>query len=214
MSAITRQAEAAKQESIQGAYAKFARYYDFVFGPLLAPARRAAIRAVNALPGENVLEVGVGTGLALPKYVWNKRVTGIDMSADMLVKARQRTANARLSNVHSLIEMDAQSTSFADGAFDIAVAMFVASVVPDPRALLREMRRVVRPGGTMLFVNHFARAAGPDWWQRLSGTLSAQLGWRADFRLEDIFDAADLATASREPQFPFGLFQVVQLQRM
>ncbi len=213
MSAITRRMEALKQESISSAYARLARYYDLVFGPLLGSARNAAIRAVNALPGRDVLEVGVGTGLALPKYRSEKRITGIDMSCEMLMKARQRTAERELANVEALLEMDAQATGFADGRFDIAVAMFVASVVPDPRALLKEMRRVVKPGGTLLFVNHFARTNGPAWWQDFAATATARLGWRGDFRPEDIFDASDLARASRVPQIPLGLFQLVTLPR-
>lgn len=197
-------------EAIRTAYARLAGCYDLVFGPLLRPARLAAIRAANALPGRDVLEVGVGTGLALPGYAPEKRVTGIDMSCDMLAKARQRGAG--LANVAAILEMDAQSMNFANGAFDIAVAMFVASVAPNPRALLAEMRRVVKPGGVLLVVNHFAQAGGPACWRRMSGALTARLGWRADFRLEDILDAAALAGASRVSLWPLGFFQLIALR--
>jgi phosphatidylethanolamine/phosphatidyl-N-methylethanolamine N-methyltransferase len=91
---------------------------------------------VNQLPGRTVLEVGVGTGLALPRYLPEKRIVGIDLSADMLALARRRVADLGLRNVEGLLEMDAEATEFADGQFDAAVAMFVASVVPNPRRML------------------------------------------------------------------------------
>jgi phosphatidylethanolamine/phosphatidyl-N-methylethanolamine N-methyltransferase len=212
MTAMLRSAGALRSDTIRTAYARLARYYDVAFGPALAPARATAVRTINALPGTEVLEVGVGTGLALPQYAPQKRITGIDVSADMLAKAQNRIARQRLSNVRALYEMDAQSTGFAKGQFDIAIAMFVASVVPDPRALLGEMRRIVKPGGTLLFVNHFAGdRAWPAWWRQRSGALTAKLGWRAEFRLEDMFDAADLHVATRVPQWPLGFFQLIAL---
>ena len=116
-----------------------------LFGGVSAPGRRRAVSAVNALAGQDVLEVGVGTGLALPHYLPSKRVTGIDLSTDMLERARSRVQREHLANVVALQEGDAEATGFADDQFDIAVAMFVASVVPNPRRLLTEMRRVVKP---------------------------------------------------------------------
>jgi phosphatidylethanolamine/phosphatidyl-N-methylethanolamine N-methyltransferase len=213
MPVATRRLDGLRPETIRTAYARLSHYYDYIFGPLLGPARTAAIHAVNALPGRDVLEVGVGTGLALPKYAPDKRVTGIDMSADMLTKAKARTLELRLSNVEAILEMDAQATSFADGRFDIAVAMFVASVVPDPKALLAEMRRVVKPGGVLLFANHFANETGPAALQSISGELTRKLGWRADFRLRDIIGEADLQIATRTPLWPLGFFQLVELRR-
>lgn len=211
MSVATRQFEGLRPQAIQDAYARLCKYYDVLFGPLLAPARRAAVRAINQLPGRDVLEVGVGTGLALPHYGSNKRVTGIDVSADMLAKARLRAA--KFGNVQAVLEMDAQSTNFADGQFDVAIAMFVASVVPNPRALLVEMRRVVKPGGTLLFVNHFAEEDGvPEWWRRGTGAVSKRIGWRADFRLRDIFDPDELSRSSIIPMQPLGFFDLVELR--
>jgi phosphatidylethanolamine/phosphatidyl-N-methylethanolamine N-methyltransferase len=108
--------------------------------------------------------------------------------------------------------MDAQATAFADGQFDIAIAMFVAPVVPAPRSLLVELRRIVKPGGTILFVNHFSRDHSAfNWIERILVPASAQLGWHPDFRLGHIFSPSDLITAAIAPIRPFGIFQLVKL---
>ncbi len=199
-------------DSIRATYSRYAKSYDSWFGMVSRPARNRAVAAVNAAAGDTVLEVGVGTGLALPLYAPQKRVTGIDLSREMLEVARQRVAALGLRHIEGLMEMDAQATSFAPGSFDVAVAMFVASVVPDPRALVRELRRVVRPGGTILFVNHFARESGPVWWvERAMARASQRLGWHPDFRLEHMFGPGDLTRASIQPTPPLGLFRLVVL---
>jgi phosphatidylethanolamine/phosphatidyl-N-methylethanolamine N-methyltransferase len=199
-------------DSVRAAYRRWAGIYDAVFGGVSAFGRRRAVAAVNAAPGARVLEVGVGTGLALPHYRMDKRVTGIDLSAEMLALARRRVAEQRLATVDGLYEMDAEATGFEDGAFDVAVAMFVASVVPHPRRLLAEMRRVVRPGGHLLFVNHFAAERGPRWWaERALAPLSRKLGWHPDFAHAALLAPAEMRRAGFEAVPPFGLFTLVRL---
>jgi phosphatidylethanolamine/phosphatidyl-N-methylethanolamine N-methyltransferase len=200
-------------DSVREAYRRWAGMYDMVFGGVSGPGRRRAVAAVNRLPGTRVLEVGVGTGLALPRYRRDKRVVGIDLSRDMLERARQRVAAEGLSHVEGLMEMDAEATEFEDGAFDIAVAMFTASVVPDAKRLFAEMSRVVRPGGYLLFVNHFAAEAGPRWWvERAMAPLSRVLGWHPDFTLGDLMEPGIAATARIEPCPPVGLFTLVEVR--
>jgi phosphatidylethanolamine/phosphatidyl-N-methylethanolamine N-methyltransferase len=199
---------------VRTAYRRWAGIYDTAFGAVSMRARRAAVHAVNALPGRRVLEAGVGTGLALPLYAPGKRVVGIDLSADMLERARTRVAEQQIATVESLFEMDAEATDFPDGAFDIAVAMFVASVVPHPRRLMAEMRRVVRPGGHLLFVNHFAAERGLRWWfERTLAPASRALGWHPDFRFEALLTPDELAAADLAEKPPFGLFTLVHLPR-
>jgi phosphatidylethanolamine/phosphatidyl-N-methylethanolamine N-methyltransferase len=131
----------------------------------------------------------------------------------MLQKAQERVAAERLANVRGLVEMDAERMAFEDGAFDIAVAMFTASVVPDAKKLFAEMSRVVRPGGHLLFVNHFAAEGGPRWWiERTMAPLSRRLGWHPDFALRDLLDPERITVESIEPCPPVGIFTLVQMR--
>jgi phosphatidylethanolamine/phosphatidyl-N-methylethanolamine N-methyltransferase len=201
------------QASIVEAYRRWAGVYDTVFGGISSRGRLRAVSLVNRLPGKDVLEVGVGTGLALPHYNAEKKITGIDLSKEMLRKARERTRTDTLTNVQALHEMDAEATSFDDASFDIAVGMFVASVVPNPRRLLAEMRRLVRPGGDILLVNHFATAKGPRWWlERAMAPASRALGWHPDFAMDAIFSAEDLGCIETESVPPLGIFTLVRLR--
>ncbi len=200
-------------ESVRDAYRRWAGVYDGVFGGVSAPGRRRAVAEVNRLPGTDVLEVGVGTGLALPRYRREKRVVGVDLSREMLQIAARRVRSEGLSHVGGLLEMDAERMAFADGAFDIAVAMFTASVVPDAKRLFAEMSRVVRPGGDLLFVNHFAAENGPRWWvERAMAPLSRLLGWHPDFALRDLLDPALVTVEVMEPCQPAGLFTLVRVR--
>ena len=199
-------------DAVRNAYRRWAGVYDGVFGTVSAAGRRMAVAAANQAEGERVLEVGVGTGLALPHYRPGKRVTGIDLSPDMLDRARTRVARHGLSHVERLEIADAEATPFADGSFDVAVAMFVASVVPHPARLMAEMQRVVRPGGRILFVNHFAADTGPRARiERALGPLSRTLGWHPDFEIGSLLGPAELAVAKRWPVPPAGLFTLVSL---
>jgi len=199
-------------EAVRAAYRRWAGIYDAVFGGVLLGARRRAVSLVNQLPGRDVLEVGVGTGLALPTYARDRRITGIDLSAEMLALAAKRVAALGLPNVKALREMDAEATDFSDASFDIAVAMFVASVVPHPRKLMEEMRRVVRPGGHILFVTHFAAEKGPRWWiERAMAPASRALGWRPDFAMDALMTPDEIARCTTTPLPPFGIFTLVRV---
>ena len=199
-------------DAVRAAYRRWAGVYDLVFGGVSAVGRRHAVAAVNGLPGRHVLEVGVGTGLALRHYGPSKRITGIDLSADMLALARKKVVAQSLENVEALHEMDAEKTDFEDDRFDIAVAMFVASVVPNPQALFTEMCRVVRPGGYLLFVNHFAAERGPRWWiERALAPASRKLGWHPDFAFDALLSPEHHSKAEFVPVWPLGLFTLVSL---
>src|SRR6516164_8600942 len=126
-------------------YRAFSGTYDVVFGPVFHIGRKEAVGAANTRPGQRILEVGVGTGLSLPFFRKDSRVTGIDVSEEMLAKARRRAERLRLSHVEGLHLMDAENLEFPDSSFDAVLGLYVASVVPDPARFAAEMRRVCIP---------------------------------------------------------------------
>ncbi|GBU09581.1 SAM-dependent methyltransferase [Gammaproteobacteria bacterium] len=142
------------QESLQNAYKRYARIYDFTFGLIINPGRKKVIEKLACLDNHKILEVGVGTGLALPLYPKNVHITGIDLSEDMLNLAKKRVFDNQMSNV-TLLQMNAEDMSFEDNQFDKVVALYVASVVPNPEKLISEMERVCKPDGELYIVNHF-----------------------------------------------------------
>ena len=178
-------------ESVKAAYRRYAAVYDAVFGPVLQPGRKAVVQALGLRSGDRVLEVGVGTGLSLPLYPRDVRITGIDVSREMLDKARRRVSRRRLSNVEALLEMDAERMSFPDASFDKVVAMYVVSVVERPAKLLEELHRVCRPHGEIYLVNHVRSdnrfiAAVENGLARFSD----KLGFHPDFELADMLNGS------------------------
>jgi phosphatidylethanolamine/phosphatidyl-N-methylethanolamine N-methyltransferase len=192
--------------SVKEAYRRHAPYYDIVFGTLLTRGRGLAVEMVNRLRGPRLLELGVGTGLSLRQYRSDRQIVGIDISPEMLKRARRRVASARLRNVLALLEMDAEELAFADNSFDIVAAMYVVSVVPDPVRLLREVQRVCVPGGDILIVNHFAQARGlRGEIERRLAPLSRHLGWRPDFALQPFLASGSVELVEWRNADPFGL---------
>jgi len=182
-------------ESVKAAYRRYAAVYDAVFGPVLQPGRKAVVQALKLRPGEQVLEVGVGTGLSLPLYPRDVKITGIDVSREMLEKARRRVERRRLPNIEALVEMDAERMTFPDASFDKIVAMYVLPVVENPHKLLHELHRVCRPDGDIFIVNHVRSdnrlvAAFEKGLARFSDTI----GFRPDFELRDMVSDADEVT--------------------
>jgi phosphatidylethanolamine/phosphatidyl-N-methylethanolamine N-methyltransferase len=178
-------------EAVKAAYRRYANVYDAVFGPVLQPGRKAVIDALGCKPGERVLEVGVGTGLSLPMYPASVRITGIDLSSEMLERARARVARRRLGNVEGLLEMDAEKMDFADASFDKVVAMYVVSVTDRPAQLLHELQRVCRPGGDIFIVNH-VRSDNPlvGAVEKSLARFANQLGFHPDFELKSLVNGS------------------------
>ena len=186
-------------ESVKAAYRRYAGVYDAVFGPVLQPGRKAVVQALGLKTGERLLEVGVGTGLSLPLYPRDVQITGIDVSREMLEKARARVARRHLTNVEALLEMDAERMSFADASFDKVVAMYVVPVVENPVRLLEELHRVCRPRGEIFLVNHvrsdnrFIAAV-----EKGLARFSDKLGFHPDFELRDmVSDPGEVTELSR-----------------
>jgi len=183
---------ALEKRQVERAYELYAPVYDFIFDWIFAPGRSAAIRQLDLKANETVLEVGIGTGLNLPLYPPSCRLTGIDLSQEMLDKAVERAQKLAMPNV-VLKVMDATSMDFAENEFDKAVATYTISAVPDPVAVLREMRRVVKPGGTLVILNHFRSE------RRLSGRLEdlvapvcTRLGWKSNLEMRPLLEQVGL----------------------
>jgi phosphatidylethanolamine/phosphatidyl-N-methylethanolamine N-methyltransferase len=187
---------AVENDFVEGVYDKLAKVYDLIFGPTLHPGRIQAIQHMNIQPGERVLEVGVGTGINLSLYPKQATVTGIDFSSSMLEKARERAARKGLRSMR-LLQMDAADLKFADDSFDIVYAPYLISVVPDPVKVACEMRRVCRPGGRIIFLNHFL-SPNPilSRVERLISPMTIHIGFKSDLDLPAFLAQADVRPVS------------------
>lgn len=200
---------------VLAAYARWAPIYDWSFGAYTSGATRIGVAEVNGLPPGRVLELGVGTGISLPLYDRKHRLVGVDLSPDMLARARKRVAEEKLDHVEALHEMDAGNVTFPDASFDTAVAMYVITVVPDPDRVLAEMARVVRPGGRVILVNHFSVETGPRAHvERFLSRFSAKLGWRPNFPIERVLGRPELKLLERRAVKAFDLFTMLVFERV
>jgi len=172
------------KQTITKAYARWAPVYDLVFGAVFERGRQAAITAAEHVGGR-ILEVGVGTGLSLPHYSRACRLCGVDISEPMLRKAQERVAELELTNVEGLWVMDAEHLLFPDNSFDVVVAQYVVTTVPNPEATLDEFARVLKPGGEIILVSRVGAEAGlrrslEHWF----APAARKLGWRTEFSFE------------------------------
>jgi phosphatidylethanolamine/phosphatidyl-N-methylethanolamine N-methyltransferase len=189
---------AVENDFVARVYEKLSSVYDLTFGPSLHPGRVQAIQRMRIRPGDRVLEVGVGTGINASLYPRDCAVTGIDFSSSMLEKARDRVARKGIKNVR-LFEMDAADLKFADSSFDIVYAPYLISVVPDPVRVAREMRRVCRPGGHIIILNHF-RSRNPllASIERAISPFTVHIGFKSDLDLPAFLAQAELKPDSIE----------------
>lgn len=207
-------ADTLDRSTVEKAYARWAPVYDLVFGKVFQAGRIAATAAAERVGGR-ILEVGVGTGIALPDYAPTNRLVGIDISAPMLRKAQERVAEHGLTNVEALAVMDAKHLAFPDDFFDVVVAQFVITAVPDPEATLDEFARVVKPGGEIILVNHIGAEGGPRKVFELAfAPLARRLGWRPEFpwgRLTAWHDrTGGIHFIERRPMQPLGHFSLIR----
>lgn len=192
-------------DAVKTSYRRWAPIYDSTFGAVTNAGRRRAAGFANSCGGE-VLEVGVGTGLALRYYTRQVAVTGVDYSDDMLAKARARTEDGTLPWVRDLRQMDARTLDFPDASFDHVAAMHLLSVVPEPERVFAEMVRVTRPGGHVLVVNHFnSQSPVMAWIERRSMALENILGWHSVFDRGLVMGDPRLTLLHEEQLPPMGL---------
>jgi phosphatidylethanolamine/phosphatidyl-N-methylethanolamine N-methyltransferase len=169
------------RDHVAEAYGRWAPVYDIVFGPVFRHGRRAAVKAAETVGGR-ILEVGVGTGLSLADYGKGTRIVGIDISEPMLEKARKRVELQGLARVEALEVMDAEHLAIPDASFDVVVAQYVVTAIPNPEKALDEFIRVVRPGGEIILTTRIGAETG------VRGVLekwlmpfTTRLGFRTEF---------------------------------
>jgi len=202
------------EETVKKAYARWAPVYDVVFGAVFERGRHAAIAAAERIGGR-ILEVGVGTGISLPDYSSSNRLCGVDISEPMLRKAHERVSEFGLDNVEGLWVMDAEHLSFPDASFDVVVAQYVITTVPNPEAALDEFARVLKPGGEIVLVSRVGAEAGlRRSLERWFAPAARKLGWRTEFSFERYARWADQSPAmrlvERRPMPPLGHFSLIR----
>ena len=197
-------------QKVERVYSNYAGVYDHIFGRIFHESRESAIRRLNILPDEQILEVGVGTGLTLPLYPPHCKVVGIDLSPGMLGKARERMRTHRLENV-VLLCMDAGQMEFPDNSFDTVMAAYVVTAVPDYRTVITEMIRVCRPGGRIIMLNHFSNGnkliAAVE---KVISPLCKHIGFRTDLALSTVLEGTSLWVARKEKVNPLRFWHLVE----
>jgi phosphatidylethanolamine/phosphatidyl-N-methylethanolamine N-methyltransferase len=180
-------------EGLRRAYARLATVYDLIFGETLQPGRVSAVRSISGRPGLRVLEVGIGTALTATLYPRDWKVIGVDLSAPMLAKARQHLEANGLTATVKLALADAEHLPFEANSFDVVIAPYVMSVVPNPAAVGRELRRVCAPDGRIIILNHFlSEHPIAAWMERLLLPVASRIGFRTDLSLQQLIESAGL----------------------
>lgn len=194
---------------IKRIYAFYSRVYDFIFKRWFFPRQQYAIQALEISPGQRVLDLGVGTGFSLPLYPQHAQVIGVDLSSKMLREARKKVLRERLSHV-DLMEMDAAHLAFPDNTFDYVIVAFVISVVPDPLRVLAEIKRVSKPEGQIVIINHFqSQNKMMAQLEKWVSPLCTKIGWRSDLALDYLVQHADLRIDRKYSLNKLDLWKVV-----
>ncbi len=176
-----------------------ARLYDFVLSFI---ERRGLSARRQALLGDlsgDVLEIGAGTGLSFPSYPSSARVVASEPDSAMARRAIERARSSPASI--NVFQLDAQNLAVEDGSFDVAIGTLVMCTIPDPRRALAELRRVLRPGGRYVFIEH-VRAESPRlarWQDRLErpwGFVAG--GCHPNRRTVDVIQASGLKVEELE----------------
>jgi phosphatidylethanolamine/phosphatidyl-N-methylethanolamine N-methyltransferase len=213
---------ALNREQIEKAYARWAPVYDVVFGRVFEQGRRASIDAAEKHCGANggrILEVGVGTGISLPDYSRVNKIVGIDISAPMLRKARERVIEHNLTNVEAIAVMDAKHLAVPDASFDVIVAQYVITAVPDPEATLDDFARVLKPGGEIILCSRVGAEAGlRRTLEKWFAPAARKLGWRTEFSFERYSRWAKrspgMQLVERRAMPPFGHFSLIRFGKV
>ena len=186
-------------EHVEKVYNTYSRFYDFIFGKVFESGRERAPYLLDIRPGMNLLEVGVGTGLSLPMLPKHTEIMGVDLSEKMLAQAEKRLERENLKDRVKLIKMDATHLQFADNSFDRVLAAYFISCVPEPIKVVKEMKRVCKPGGYLVFLNHF-RSDNPIFGhlEKILSPIFYRIGFRTDLSVYELMKSCDLEIETLE----------------
>jgi len=180
-------------------YSDLAHLYDAFFGRVFVDREHEVIAELPFRAGQQVLEVGVGTGISLdacPSYV---RLIGIDASSDMLTHAIGKIRDNDWRHI-DVREGDAHQLDFPDSSFDWVTTFHVMTVVPQPRRMMDEMVRVCKPGGRIVLVSHFASRNPLLYFMgTMINPVTKLLGWTTRLRAADVLDGQRVTVERHEP---------------
>lgn len=171
-------------------YNAWSSLYDITFGIISEPGRRELGKIVKKVSPNNLLEVGVGTGLLLPHYPTECQVIGVDASISMLEVAKKRASKLEHKHIE-LVHSDAEHLLYPDGSFECIVVAYVLSVTPNPALLIQELRRVCKKDGTILILNHFSGDNFWRWSELLAKNFADKIGFRSDFSYQEHIEKHD-----------------------
>lgn len=196
-------------KSIKKIYAGYSTVYDALFKRFFHPRIKHAITYMDIKPGERILDVGVGTGLSLPLFPRHCKVVGIDLSPEMLKKAKDKIRENRLDNTR-VFHMDAMGVGFRDDSFDKVFISHVVSVVPDPYKLMSEVKRVCRKGGTVVIVNHFKSGNKLiETFEKIINPVCKRIGWRSDMCLNEFIAGTGLSVNKKTKLKKFDFWHIL-----
>lgn len=197
-------------EMVEKVYDRYSKFYDFIFGKVFHSGREMAPELLKLSAGTQLLEVGVGTGLSLPMLPRNIEITGIDLSENMLEQAKKRVAELGIRNV-KLMKMNALEQEFPDNSFDRVLAAYIVSTVPDPVKLVEEMKRVCRPDGYLVFLNHFHNENPViRFVESIISPFFYRVGFKTDLDLYRLMENCNLEIETLERIDGFGYWKAVR----
>lgn len=193
-------------------YTLFAPIYDAVVAPFTHRARQRSLVRLGEGPHDDVLLVGVGSGLDLPLLPPGPRYTGLDLTPAMLARAQRQAA--RLSLDIRLDQGDARHLPYPAAAFDVVVLHLILAVTPHPERVLQEAARVLRPGGRVLILDKFLRPGQRAPVRRLISPLLGLLATRTDVVFDEVLaQASGLEVMADQPALAGGWFRQIVLRK-
>lgn len=196
---------------LKHSYTVLAPIYDAIVATATDTMRRDSLRSLSPRDGDRVLLAGVGTGLDLPYLPDNADYFAMDLTAAMLVRARQRLDRTQRVHLH---RANVMQMPYADASFDSVVLHLILAVVAEPHRVLMEASRVIKPGGRIYILDKFLRPGQRALTRRLLNMMIRHFATRTDVVFEEVLThAPELQVMSDEPCLAGGWFRRIQLQK-